>query len=115
MKTSGRGVLPRIFIRRLSAALGGIRRNGFYYVVQKLLSCVLYSLWIYFVDNPSAPTGLACGFRHVLCFRKGGREEGLKRSLIKGKKVVVVVVVVFVVVVVGDVVVLWVKMACSVG
>ena len=65
--------------------------------------------------NPSAPTGLACGFRHVLCFRKGGREEGLKRSLIKGKKVVVVVVVVFVVVVVGDVVVLWVKMACSVG
>ena len=57
--------------------------------------------------NPSAPKSLAFGFRHVLCFRKGGREEGLKRSLIKGKKVVVVVVFV----VVGDVVVLWVKMA----
>ena len=51
------GVPPRIFIRRLSAALGGIRRNGFYYVIQKMLSCVLYSLWIYFVNT----FGQSCG------------------------------------------------------
>ena len=57
MKTSGRGVPPRIFIRRLSAALGGIRRKGFYYVIQTLLSCVLYSLWIYFVNT----FGQSCG------------------------------------------------------